>query len=99
MFQQIQPKNKTIPHEIPSKPWNKIGVKLLIIKYSSILWVVAYCNKFQMVKWAEGPSEEHWVRYCKFIFAEYGLLQKISDAGTNFILKNLKEFYSKLNIK
>ena len=85
-FQQTQPKEKSIHHDIPLRPWEVVGADVLHFNNKNYLCVVDYNSKFPIIKRLEGLSAENLINTRKIIFAEYGIPQKImSDAGTNFV--------------
>ena len=49
-FQQTHPKEKIIPHEIPGKQWEAIGMDMFSSNNSSFLCVVHYHSKSPIVK-------------------------------------------------
>ena len=58
-LQQIQPKNKIIPHKIPGTPREIIGTDWLALNNNYFLCVAGYQSKFPIFKWIEGLLEEH----------------------------------------
>ena len=99
-FQQMQPKEKTIHHDIPLRPWEVIGADVFHFNNKNYLCIVYYHSKFPVIKRIEGLSIENLTATTKVIFAEYGILHKLmSDAGTNFISDKFRKFCNSLNIK
>ena len=67
-FQQIQPKEKIIHHEIPGKSWKVIRADIFSLNNKHYLCLVAYHAKFP-VKRKTGSL----ILMCEIIFVEYGL--------------------------
>ena len=53
-FQQMQPKEKTIHHDIPVRPWDVIGVDVFQLNNKNYLCIVDYHSKFPVIKRMEG---------------------------------------------
>ena len=99
-FQQTQPKEKTIHHDILLRPWEVLGADVFQLNNKNYLCVVDYHSKFLVIKRIEGLSEKSLIAAVKIIFAEYGKPYRLmSDAGSNFISEKLKSFCNSLNIK
>ena len=71
-FQQAQPKEKIIHHDIPLRPWEVIGADVFHFNIKNYLCIVDYNSKFLVIKRLEGLSAESLIRTVKIIFAEYG---------------------------
>ena len=98
-FQQTHPKEKTIHHEIPIKPWDVVGADIFQLNNKNYLCIVNYHRKFLVVK-IKGLSVDSLILALKVVFAEYGIPKRVmSDAGSNFISEKYKNFYKSLNIE
>ena len=85
-FQQTQPKEWILHHNIPLRPWEVIGADVFHFNNKNYLCIIDYNSKFPIVKTLEGLSAENFTNAVKIIFMEYGIPQKImSDTGTNFV--------------
>ena len=99
-FQQMQPKEKILHHDIPLRPWEVLGADVFHFNNKNYLCIVDYHSKFPVIIRLEGLSTENLIATAKIIFAEYGIPCKLmSDAGTNFISDRFSKFCSSLNIK
>ena len=100
VFQQTQPKEKTIHHDIPLRPWEVLGVDVFQLNNKNYLCVVDYHSKVLVIKKMEGLSAESLIATVKLIFAEYGIpCRLMSDAGSNSISEKFKNFCNSLNIE
>ena len=66
-FQQIQPKEKTIHHDIPLRPWDVIGADIFQLHNKNYLCVVNYHSKFPLIKRMEELSAESLITTAKII--------------------------------
>ena len=99
-FQQMQPKEKIVHHDIPLRPWKVLGTDVFHFINKNYLCIVDYHSKFPVIKRLKGLSTENLIATAKVIFAEYGIPCKLmSDAGTNFVSDRFRKFYSSLNIE
>ena len=99
-FQQTQPKEKIIHHNIPLRPWEVIGVDVFHFNHKNYLCLVDYHSKFPVIKRLGGLSAESLITTIKVIFAKYGIPQKLmSDAGTNFVSDKFWQFCKTINVE
>ena len=97
-FQQTQPKEKLINHDIPGKQWEVIGADMFNLYNRKYLFIAHYHSKFPVIRKTDDHSTDSLIPACKIIFSEYGLPKKImSDAGCNFISDKFKRFCKNLN--
>ena len=99
-FQQMQPKEKMIHHNIPLMLWEVLGTDVFHFNSKNYLCIVDYHSKFPMVKILEGLSAESLIATIKVIFTEYCIPCKImSDTGTNFISDKFWKFCHSINVE
>ena len=99
-FQQTQPKEKIIHHDILLRPWEVLGVNIFHLNNKNYLCIIDYHSKFPVIKRMEGLSAEHLIATIKVIFVEYCIPHRLmSDAGTNFVSEKFRNFWSSLNIE
>ena len=53
-FQQTQPKEKMIHHDIPLRPWEVLGADLFHFNNKNYLCIADYHSKFPVIKRMEG---------------------------------------------
>ena len=98
-FQQMQPKEKIIHHEILLRPWEVLGIDIFQLN-KKYLCIVDYHSKFPVIKRMEGLSAENLIVTMKVIFTEYSILCRLmSHAGSNFVSEKFRGFCSSLNIE
>ena len=99
-FQQMQPKEKIIHHDIPLWPWEVVGADVFHLKNKHYLCIVDYNSKFSVIKRLECLSAVNLISTVKTIIAEYGIPQKImSDVGTIFVADKFWQFCKSVNIE
>ena len=77
-----------------------IGADIFTLNNKHYLCITDYHSKFPIIKKTEDLSADSLILKCKFIFAEYGLPNKImSGSGSNFISDKFKTFCMSLNIE
>ena len=72
-FQQRQPKEKKLAHEMPGKLCETLGTGIFTLNKIINLCNADYISKFLMVKRIDGLSVDDLIRSCKIISPEYGL--------------------------
>ena len=99
-FQQMQPKEKIINHNIPLRPWEVLDTDIFHFNNKNYLCIIDCHSKFPMVKGLEGLSAESLIATIKVIFAKYGKPCKLmSDAGTNFVSDKFQKFYNSISVE
>ena len=99
-FQQTQPKEKIIHHNILLRHWEVLGVDIFHLNNKNYLYIIDYHSKLPVIKRMEGLSAECLITTIKVIFAECGILHRLMfDAGNNFVSEKFRSFCSSLNIK
>ena len=99
-FQQIQPKENFIHHDIPGKPLEEIGADKFTLNNKNCLCIVDYHSEFLIVQKAEDLSTDSLILAYEVIFSEFGLPKEImSDAGGNFFSDKFKQFCKDMSIE
>ena len=99
-FQQTQPKEKIIHHEVPLRPWEVVGADVFHFNNINYLCVVHYNSKFPIIRKLQGLLAEHLINVVSAIFTEYGTPQKLmSDAGTNFVSEKFRHSCRSINVE
>ena len=99
-FQQMQPKEKILYHDIALRPWKVLGMDIFHFNNKNYLCIVDYHSKFSVIKRLVGLSTKNLITTAKVIFAEYGIPCKLmSDASTNFVSDRFRKFCNSLNIE
>ena len=67
-FQQTQPKEKIVHHNIPFRPWEVLGADVFHFNNKNYLCIVDYHSKFPVIKRMEGLSTECLITTIKRIY-------------------------------
>ena len=99
-FQQTWPKEKIWHHKISAKPWEIVGVEMLIIHNRNYLCIVDYYGKFPVIKKMRDLSADRLILTCKIIFFRIWFTKKMmSDSGGNLFQLLSRHICRGLNIE
>ena len=94
--QKSQPKERLLPHELPTRPWEILGTDLFHFNGREYLIIADYYSKFPFVR--RMPVEctsKAVIEATQQIFSEQGIPAKvISDNGPHFASSAYKQFAS-----
>ena len=76
MFQQTQPKEKIIQHDIPIRQWDVAGMDMFSINNNNYICIVDYHSKFPIIKKIEDLLADSLILTCKVIFFRLWHTQK-----------------------
>ncbi|PIK45274.1 hypothetical protein BSL78_17871 [Apostichopus japonicus] len=97
--QEHQPSQQAEPllqHDLPTKPWNTIGVDLFEFSDNQWLIIADYYTKYPIIRKIPGNCSSHAVIIAmKQVFSEHGIPEKVvSDNGPQFASELFKQFAS-----
>lgn len=93
MYSKSNQKEPLIPHQLPSYPWQKIGIDFLYIGGADFLVIVDYYSKFTIVNKLSSKTASSVITALKNVFVLYGLPQEIfSDNGPPYDSQEFKNF-------
>ena len=82
-----------LQHEIPERPWAKIGVDLCKLKGRTLLVVCDYYSNFIEVEKIHASTTQGVSRVLKNLFSRYGIPDVvISDNGPQFLSSEFADF-------
>ncbi|KAK2183299.1 hypothetical protein NP493_317g02103 [Ridgeia piscesae] len=88
-----QAKEPMEQHEIPEKPWRKIGADLFTLFGKNFLVVVDYTSNYPEVAKLEDLSSTNTISHMKSIMARHGLPSVVvSDNGPQFSSREFRQF-------
>ena len=91
--QPSQQKEPMISHNVPSRPWKKVGMDLFEHKSHHYLLVADYFSKFPFVSKLNNLTSNHVISLLKTIFSEQGIPSEVyTDQGTQFTSSDFKNF-------
>ena len=92
-YDKRQPKETLISHEVPERPWAKVGVDLFSYRSRNYLICVDYYSSFWEIDLLEDTQSATVIRKLKAQFARHGIPETcVSDNGSQFISDEFKEF-------
>ena len=99
-FQQTQPMDKIIHHDILVRPQDVFSADMFTLDNKQYLCIVDYHSKFLIIKKTAHLSADNLILMCKITFAEKCIPKKIiSDSGSNFISDKFKTLCKNLKIE
>ena len=97
-FDRKQPKETLIPHEVPDRPWAKVGVDLFTYRGRNYLICVDYYSSFREIDSLDKTTSGTVVQKLKSHFARHGIPETcVSDNGPQYTSTEFKEFSRQWN--
>ena len=88
-----QQRETFIPHEIPSKPWLKVGTDLFTLYNKDYVLVVDYYSKFVEIAPLKNTTTANVINALKKIFSRHGIPKIVfSDNGPQYSSYQFKQF-------
>ena len=88
-----QQKETLISHDVPDRPWAKVGVDLFTFNQTNYLIIVDYFSGFWEIDPLENTTASHIIRNMKMQFARHGIPDVcVSDNGPQFTAHEYKKF-------
>ena len=91
-FSRRQQKEPMIPHEIPLRCWQKLGVDIFDYGGNSYLCVVDYFSKFPIIRLLKDKTATTVNIHLKSIFAEQGIPEELVSDNMPFNSKESHKF-------
>ena len=92
----LQPSKKKellIPHEVPTRPWQKLGTDLFQYGNNQFLIIVDYFSLWPEVFKLSPATSQNVIIACKDSFARHGIPEVvISDNGSQYTARSFKRF-------
>ena len=92
-------KEPLLPHPIPTRPWEKLGVDYFSLAGKDYLLVVDYYSKYPEVVLVESKTAESTIAVLKSIFARHGIPNTIVADNMPFNSKMFKQFAAQWDFK
>ena len=93
MYRPAQARKELQPHELPSRPWQKITADLFVIGQQTCLIMVDYWSNFFEVVEFRRKTAQTVITQFKVQFAQHGIPEvSISDNGPEFDNQEFKNF-------
>ncbi|XP_014664331.1 PREDICTED: uncharacterized protein K02A2.6-like [Priapulus caudatus] len=99
-YSNAQPQLPLMSHEVPNRPWEKIGVDLMFLEGEEYLVTVCYRSNFWEVDRLYKSTAKSVINKLTNHFARYVIPDKmVSDNGPPFSSREFASFIKRLNIK
>ena len=87
-------KRSLFSHEVPGRPWQKLGADILEFRGENYLCVVDYYSKFPQVNLLSSTTSSSVVVNLKSIFARHGVPDELLADNMSFASRDLQDFAS-----
>ena len=92
-FEVSHSKETLMSHDVPERPWEKVGVDLFEVHQKNYLITVDYYSNFWELDKLDKTTSTAVIRKLKAHFARYGIPTKlISDNGSQFVSARFHKF-------
>ena len=92
-YQRSNPKEPLLSHQVPQRPWARVGADLFKLNSHSFLILVDYCSSFIEVEQLRDTKSEVIMKLCKSQFARYGIPDTlVTDNGPQFSSEAFRNF-------
>ncbi|KAL8616163.1 hypothetical protein ACOMHN_066649 [Nucella lapillus] len=92
---QSNPKKPLLPHTVPARPWQKVGVDLFTWNSKSYLITVDYYSRYFEIDELPSTTSATVIRKLSVHFARHGIPETVmSDNGPQFVAEEFKTFAS-----
>ena len=94
-------KIKLLPHDIPKRPFEKVGIDIVSVNGIKYQVVICYFAKWvEICKFKKSPSAKMIIDHLRFVFTHFGIPDCcFSDREPIYKSRELKEFCKELGIK
>ena len=95
-----QQKEPAIPIEVPSRPWQKLGMDIFFQGSHWYVTIADYYSKYPWIKKLEAMSSKEVISALEFVFPEFGIPEEIiCDNGKKFTGREYQDFAAKYGFK
>ena len=91
-YSNLNQKEPLLPHPVPTRPWEKVGVDYFMLDGKDFLLVVDYFSKFPEVLQVASKTAQATIAKLKIIFAQHCILQVVMADNMPFSSKEFKVF-------
>ncbi|KAK3752443.1 hypothetical protein QZH41_003511 [Actinostola sp. cb2023] len=92
-YETAQPKEPLMSHEIPERPWEKLGIDILTFQETDYLVTVDYYSNYWEIDRLENSKSATAIRKLKAHFAKFGIPSRlVSDNGPQFTSDSFRKF-------
>jgi len=91
-FRRHQTAEPLLPHPVPERPWQKVGVDIFSFKRKDYLLVVDYYSKYPEISRLPDKTASTVVMHLKEIFARHGIPEEMVSDNMPFNSRKVNEF-------
>ena len=97
---QSNPKEPLLPHDVPSRPWQKVGTDLFTLGSKTYLVTVDYYSRYFEVDELQSTTSTAIIRKLSAHFARHGIPEiVVSDNGPQYSAEEFKTFANNWDFK
>lgn len=99
-YEVDQPRESLMQHDVPDRPWQKVGTDIFSFEGKSYLVTVDYFSNFWEIDRLEDTTTTTVIRKLKGHFARYGIpCHVVSDPGPQFTASTFHDFSVEWNFE
>ena len=99
-YRKSNRKEPLLPHDVPQRPWAKVGGDLFEVGGQTFMILVDYYSGFFEIDNLKQTKSENVIRCCKAQFARYGIPDTlITDNGPQFSSTEFRQFSNEYQFK
>ena len=91
-FRRQQVAEPLLPHPVPERPWQKVGVDIFTYQRKDYLLVVDYYSKYPEIALLSDKTAPTVVLQLKEIFARHGIPEEMTSDNMPFSSRKMSEF-------
>lgn len=91
-FRRQQAAEPLLPHPVPDRPWQKVGVDIFSFKQKDYLLVVDYYSKYPEISRLPDKTASTVITHLKEIFARHGIPEQLFSDNMPFNSRKIHEF-------
>jgi len=95
-YKVSQPKESLLSHEIPNRPWQKVGIDIMTYKNKDYLITTDYRSNVWEIDYLPKITTKTILHKIKAHFARYGVPDTVvTDSGSQFLSEEFQNFRKK----
>jgi hypothetical protein len=96
-FQRVQQKEPLMPHDVPSRPWQKVGADIFTLFGNDYLLIVDYFSKFPEMALLSSKTASGVTTHLKSIFSRHGIPEILVADNMPFDSFEMRQFATEWN--
>ncbi|XP_062519272.1 uncharacterized protein K02A2.6-like [Corticium candelabrum] len=91
-FRRSNTKEPLLPHALPTRPWEKLGVDIMTLNAKDYLTVGDYYSKYIDVQQLRDKTSSSVINAMKYTFATHGIPEEIISDNMPFASREMQAF-------